>query len=284
MDRHKTRPAATLRESASTTAVSAALALAEHGFSVFPCLPTKAPACSHGHLDATNDPAGVRELWRCWPGPLIGTPTGRINGFDVLDIDPRHGGDAWHAARCDHLPPTRIHETRSGGLHILFRHREGVRNSAGKVAPGIDVRGEGGFAIWWPAAGCPVLAGGAPADWPAWLLALLIPPPPAPLLPRPTAAYSTFGAGTRAAQAIARTLARLEMAPPGQRHACLRAGACTLGGLMDELGFTEAEAERVLLDAVRRAGGTDVVEKNARGTIAWGLERGRRAPLGMGSR
>jgi hypothetical protein len=64
----------------------------------------------------------------------------------------------------------------------------------------------------------------------------------------------------------------------------LRAAACTLGGLMDELGFSEAEAERVLFDAVRRAGGAEVVEKNARGTIAWGLDRGRRAPLRLGDR
>jgi hypothetical protein len=263
----------------SRAALSAALALAAHGFAVFPCLPTKAPACPHGHLDATNDPAGVRALWRRWPGPLIGTPTGDRNGFDVLDVDPRHGGDAWHAAHRSRLPPTRMHQTGGAGLHILFRHREGVRNSAGKIAPGIDVRGEGGFVIWWPAAGCPVLAEGGPADWPAWLLALLIPPPP-----RPAGARSTPDAGTRAGQAIARTLARLEMAAPGQRHARLRAAACTLGGLMDELGFGEAEAERVLFDAVRRAGGAEVVEKNARGTIAWGLKRCRRAPLRMGGR
>jgi len=266
------------------TALSDALDLAEHGFAVFPCLPTKAPATPRGFLDASNDPSGVRELWRRWPGPLIGMPTGNANRFDALDIDPRHGGDTWHAAHRDRMPGTRTHETRSGGLHILFTHHEGVRNSAGKVAPGIDVRGEGGFVIYWPAAGCPVVTEGPLADWPAWLLALLLPAPLAPLPPRQANARGIPGAGTRAAQAIARTLARLEMAPPGQRHERLRAAACTLGGLMDELGFSEAEAERVLFDAVRRAGGAEVVEKNARGTIAWGLDRGRRAPLRLGDR
>jgi hypothetical protein len=53
---------------------------------------------------------------------------------------------------------------------------------------------------------------------------------------------------------------------------------------MDELGFSEAEAERVLFDAVHRAGGAEVVERNARGTIAWGLKRGRREPLRTGGR
>jgi hypothetical protein len=265
--------------------LSAALALAAHGFTVFPCLVTKAPACPHGHRDATNDPTGVRELWRRWPGPLIGTPTGNTNGFDVLDIDPRHGGDAWYAAHRDRLPPTRIHETRGGGLHFLFRHREGVRNSAGKLAPGIDVRGEGGFVIWWPAAGCPVLAEGTPADWPGWLLPLLLPPPPEPQAPRLTGHTCSLGeASPSVAAAIAATLARLEMAGPGQKHERLRAAARTLGGLMDEAGFSAADAERVLFDAVKRAGGAEVVEKNARGTIAWGLERGRRTPLRLEDR
>jgi hypothetical protein len=78
---------------------------------------------------------------------------------------------------------------------------------------------------------------------------------------------------------IAATLARLETAAQGQKHDRLRAAARTLGGLMDEGGFTEAEAERALFDAVMRAGGAEVMEKNARATIAWGLEAGRRAPI-----
>jgi hypothetical protein len=83
---------------------------------------------------------------------------------------------------------------------------------------------------------------------------------------------------------IAGTLARLETAGPGQKHCRLRAAARTLGGLMEEGGFTEAEAERVLFDAVSRAGGADVVERNARATIAWGLDKGRRSPIRLGDR
>jgi hypothetical protein len=255
------------------TTLSAAITLAEHGFALFPCLASKAPACPHGHLNATNDPAGVRELWGRWPGPLIGAPTGSRNGFDVLDIDPRHRGDTWHAAHRNRLPLTRIHETRSGGLHILFRHREGVRNSAGKIASGIDVRGEGGFVIWWPAAGCSVLADGLPADWPDWLLMLLFPPAP------PRVADGRMNGDARAVRLIERALFRVRAAPPGQRHMNLRAAACTLGGLLDVAGFTEAEAERELFAAALAAGGNDVCERNARATIAWGLRKGRQSPL-----
>ncbi len=271
MPAHPTAPGA---------ALSAALALAAHGFALFPCLATKAPACPHGHLDAASDPPDVRALWRRWPGPLIGTPTGDRNGFDALDIDPRHGGDAWYATYRSRLPATRMHQTRSGGLHILFRHHDEVRNSVGKIAPGIDVRGEGGFVIWWPAAGSAVLARYPLTHWPNWLLAVLLPPPPPPRPSAPSCHISQ--PGTPAARIITATLTRLELAGPGHKHERLRAAACTMGGLMDEAGFSSADAERVLFDAVKRAGGAGVVERNARATIAWGLEKGRQSPLRTG--
>jgi hypothetical protein len=116
---------------------------------------------------------------------------------------------------------------------------------------------------------------------------VLHPPPPRPRapLPRPTCHAPGLGpASPRMAAAIAWTLARLEMSGQGQRHDRLRAAACTLGGLMDEAGFSSADAERVLFDAVKRAGGNAVVERNARATIAWGLNRGRRAPLRLEDR
>ena len=57
------------------------------------------------------------------------------NGIDVLDLDPRHGGDHWLDTHGDRLPATRTHRTRSGGLHFLFRHHGGIRNSQGKLRP-----------------------------------------------------------------------------------------------------------------------------------------------------
>ena len=130
------------------SALPSALALAGRGFAVFPCLPSKAPACPHGHRDATRDAAGVRALWGRWPGILIGTPTGAANGFDVLDIDPRHGGDEslrdleqrWGA-----LPDTPVAHTGGGGEHYWFAHPGGrIPDSVGVLGPGLDVRGDGG--------------------------------------------------------------------------------------------------------------------------------------------
>lgn len=54
------------------SALGAALAVAaELVLPVFPVRADKRPACPHGLRDATSDPAGIRELWRCWPGPLV---------------------------------------------------------------------------------------------------------------------------------------------------------------------------------------------------------------------
>jgi hypothetical protein len=89
----------------------------------------------------------------------------------VLDIDPRHGGDTWLASQ--NLPETRVHTTRSGGLHYFFKHRPGLGCSRDLIARGVDVRSEGGYVIWWPLAGCKVLSEGPIADWPATLIEAL---------------------------------------------------------------------------------------------------------------
>jgi hypothetical protein len=138
---------------------------------VFPCLANKKPATPHGFKDATADPKIIDLLWCRYRGPLTGVPTGTASGLAVLDIDPRHNGEAWVADfEATHgFPRTRIHATQSGGLHFVFEHRPGLKCSAGLIAPGVDVRAELGYIIWWPASGGRVLCEGPIAPWPAWL-------------------------------------------------------------------------------------------------------------------
>jgi len=111
--------------------------------------------------------------------PLVGVPTGELSGFDVLDVDTE--GLSWFDAQ--HLPLTRMHQSRSGGCHLLFRHSPGLRNSAdARIAEGIHVRADGGFAIYWPRQGLPVCE--APvAEWPGGLLELARGPRPKRNLP-----------------------------------------------------------------------------------------------------
>jgi hypothetical protein len=170
--------------------LAAALTYAERfGFAFFPCKPRgKTPLTEHGFKDASKDPAQISEWWTRWPDANIGIVTGEISGVIVIDIDPRHGGDESLAAlEAKHGPlptaPTAL--TGGGGLHIYFRAPASVKiaNSAGRLGPGIDVRGDGGYVIAPPS----VHASGQPYRWkadaridqielpamPPWLLELL---------------------------------------------------------------------------------------------------------------
>lgn len=123
-----------------------ALAFADAGSRVFPLRPgTKRPLTKHGHLDATTHRASIEWVWSAYPNANIGLPTG--DGVVVIDIDPRHGGEvdpSW--------PTTLKAATPSGGFHLYYRAGCAVPCSVGRVAPGVDVRGEGGYVVAPPSA------------------------------------------------------------------------------------------------------------------------------------
>jgi hypothetical protein len=148
-----------------------AFVLAEQGYACFPCRADKRPACPHGFQDATSDREGVVALWLGHSGPLVGVATGPASHLAVLDIDAEHSeARSWYAQHRDRLLPTRVHRTRSGGLHLVYGDCDGLRCSVSKIARGVEVRAEGGYAIWWPAAGLPVLSDAPIAPWPDWIL------------------------------------------------------------------------------------------------------------------
>ena len=114
----------------------------------FPCRPDKRPLIARWFKAATTDPAQIA-LWQArFPNCLWGVPTGVVTGFDVLDIDPE--GLRWFEANRHLIPVTRVHHTPRGGLHFFFKHAPGLRCSRGRIAPGVDVRADGGYVIWWP--------------------------------------------------------------------------------------------------------------------------------------
>ena len=270
--------------SALTTLTDLALSVAAAGLPVFPCLPDKRPAISkddggRGFLDATIDPDVIVRLFDRPNAALIGTPTGALSGFDVLDVDQRHGGEAWEAENRYRLPETRIHQTMSGGRHWLFRHAEGVRNSASRVAPGIDIRGDGGYVIAPPSAGYTVVSDAEIAHWPDWLLALVLPAAPAER-PLNGASYEPI-ASARIEGLVRSILGKVSAAPDGQKHFVLRNQALVLGGVQHLGGFSAAEMARRLVDALP-ASTRD--REAARQTALWGLEAGARNPIDLPDR
>src|SRR6516165_6590385 len=146
---------------------------------IFPCKADKTPACEHGFRDAVADQPGIDRLWSAvWPRnrptTLIGVATGVISGIAVIDIDPRRGGDKWFHENRDRLPKTRTHETQSFGQHLIYRQLLGMRCSKDQIAPGVEIKADGGYVIWWPEHGCRVLCEGPVAPFPRWLFDELV--------------------------------------------------------------------------------------------------------------
>lgn len=128
---------------------AAALYYAGLGWPVFPLVPgEKLPLLSKarggkGVLDATTDVEMVTTWWTTYPDANIGLATGRDADLYVVDIDDALGEDA--LLRYGALPPTP--ESHTGkGRHLLFSYKGG-RNTAGRLGPKIDTRGEGGYIV-----------------------------------------------------------------------------------------------------------------------------------------
>jgi len=139
----------------SARLLNAAIRYAELGYPVFPCMPDgKAPCTRRGFHDATTDEATIRRWWTDNPRANIGMPTGPASGLIVIDIDPRNGGEEGLAdllAQHGPLPETAEALTGSGGRHLFFRHPGGyVRCTQGKIAPGVDIKGDGGYVVLPP--------------------------------------------------------------------------------------------------------------------------------------
>jgi hypothetical protein len=139
--------------------LAAALEYAEHGAPVFP-LRGKLPALpkvqgGRGLHDATTDPAVVRRMWNRYPEANVGVRTGaREQGgpdWSVLDVDGHGGRESLRLIeQAGRLPRrTAVSVTGSGGLHIVYRHRDGLglRNSQSVLGAGLDVRGDGGYIV-----------------------------------------------------------------------------------------------------------------------------------------
>jgi Bifunctional DNA primase/polymerase, N-terminal len=107
----------------------------------------------HGCASATTDEGIVGTWWTQWPGAHIGMATGAASGAWVLDEDPRHGGDGSRCAleqKHGKLPDTLQSVTGSKGSHRFFLHPGLKVKNEVAIAPGLDIRGDGGLVILPP--------------------------------------------------------------------------------------------------------------------------------------
>jgi len=130
------------------TLVHTALALAQKGLAVFPCWPrTKNPVTDHGFQDASTDPDTILRWWHNGADFNIAIATGAVSGVFVVDLDSVEAEAALRKFEIEFgaLPPT-VEVITARGRHIYFQMPKiDLRNSVGRIAPGIDVKATGGY-------------------------------------------------------------------------------------------------------------------------------------------
>ena len=127
--------------------LQAALWYAAHGLHVFPLRPgTKEPLgelCPNGVKNATRNAETIKDWWTRSPAANIGIACGPSH-LVVVDCDVKgdvDGIEAWRDLGI--ADSTWTCETPSKGQHIYFAaNGHVVRNSASKLAPGIDIRAQ----------------------------------------------------------------------------------------------------------------------------------------------
>lgn len=265
-----------------------AIEAACNGYHVFPLRPlAKTPATPNGFHDATDDIGRIWAWWHRHPDSNIGIATGAsrllVIDLDVTNDDDGHCADALTAfcalADGHDLPATFEVSTPRGGEHWYYAVPEGVempRNSAGKLAPHVDVRADGGYVVGVGS----VLDRGTyrgetdrgVATAPGWLLKLTKDPTPL--------SHATSGV-TRAERTppdaagpawkrFSAACGRAAMAPAGQRNNTLFWAAHLAGGLIDEYGLAAHAVITELIVAGQRAG---LDEREIDNTIRSGLNR-----------
>lgn len=272
-----------------------ALAYAEAGWPVFPCDPlSKRPLAVTGFKSASKSPAEITKLWRRRPDAMVAIPTGEASGVFVVDLDrdDAKGLDgAAEIARLGDLPRTISQRTPRGGRHAFLRWNPDrpVRNSAGTIARGVDVRGEGGYVV----VSGSVRADGAryewetppeamePAEAPEWLYEAMSrqQPEPAPAPTRPPYKPLATQGGAYADAALAEECQRVASAPAGQRNDALNRAAFSLGQLVGGGELAEAVV-RAELERAAEASGllADDGAGAVRATMESGLAAGRQTP------
>lgn len=154
----------------------------------------------HGMHDASADPERIRGWGKRFRHANIGINCA-ASGFVAIDVDPRAQGDQTiraFAARGYQFPTCPRQKTGNGGYHLIFAHDPGLGAPRGKLGQGVDAKFNG-YILAAPSWTGPSDAGpGGPYVWevspfdtpipplPAWMRAILYPPPPQMPAYRPT--------------------------------------------------------------------------------------------------
>ncbi|QIG46665.1 DUF3631 domain-containing protein [Nordella sp. HKS 07] len=208
---------------------------------VFPCAFDKSPITKNGYRDGSKDIAQIERWWGQNPYAMIGCVTGPRTDVILLDVDIKRGVDGRASLKKLRIDVSGCPQavTPSGGSHYYFRlGGKTLRNSQGKLGPGLDVRGQGGYAILPPSTPDPRRPGYAWVNDISLAAAPVISPELEALLKEKT-------------DELTAECNKIRAAKPGERNAVLNACAfkiakIVLGGRLQEAGAREALTEAAL--------------------------------------
>ncbi|GIH11798.1 DNA primase [Rhizocola hellebori] len=220
----------------------------------------------HGLYAATRESRRIDIMFRLVPRPMLAIRTGLASRLVVVDVDPDHGGeDTLTGLVSDDLcPPTLLVRTGSGGRHLYYRHPGGKAPcSQGRLGPGIDIRGDGGYVVappsihprthtayeWiraWPVAEMPSA------------LVKACQPRPAPAPTPHSSAELGHGEGITSPQRLLESLlATIARAPEGKRRTTLYGAARGVARMVAVGAINRSDAWAVLTEAGRNAQQTE---------------------------
>jgi RecA-family ATPase len=270
-----------------------------NGWHTFPVPPGTKAGYSDLKQEITDRPWGassdqdvVRTMFDLHPEANVGVRTGEVSGFFVVETDTIAGGHAHDGAPSlaaieeiyAPLPPTLQAESPSGSIHSYFRW-PGVyiKSTANELAPGVDVKGDGGMVLAPPSVKpgvgvyrwrnlLPI------ADAPPWLLTLIMASEHTDLSRVGTARDAPVGLrpvdGSAAAGHLKAACATVVAAEDGKKNNILNTQAFFVGRYVGngEIGYDVA-----FHDLLAACEGWDN-ESKTKGTIKSGLNAGAKHP------
>lgn len=126
--------------------LNATMEYLERGFSVIPVArATKRPFFSWAEYQARHpEPDELEAWWKRFPEANVAIICGKISGIYCVDGDGEEGQN-WIA---ENLIPTTVYSKTARGIHAIYRipAHSVIRNRV-RLAPQVDIRGEGGYFV-----------------------------------------------------------------------------------------------------------------------------------------
>jgi hypothetical protein len=290
--------------SISNTELKEAAVKLGNDFKVFP-LRGKKPAIQSGFHAATSNTTQLTEWFSDrYEGCNIGIPTGSASKLIAIDVDQKPGqANGMHSLmeleRVIGPLPNTVTQITGTGRHLIYRYDgDDIPCSVGKLGPGLDVRGEGGYIVVAPSIHPDTNTPYMFADGRELTLDALA-PAPEPLLKllrrsdqneiganikvpqcSSIAAPANFGSSALAAECV-----NIRSAPCGQQEAALNKAVFAIGQLVGGGSIDYQEAVLALIEAgmamtncnIHQPWTKSEISKKVAHTLADGMKSPRRS-------